>query len=203
HAPAGPPAQSDVPRRPAVTGRGASQAAAALIKGAMTTMLLGKVKTLAMMLVLIGAAGLGAALLWERGLGAPADEPPSAPQATDAKADLYGDPLPDGAVARMGSVQFRHAGVAHFGYRDGGKTSVTVGNDRVLRFWDAASGREVRTVILTGAAASAGYRVLSPDTKVIATFNRGEILISDVDSGKELKKLPGPKKDMGYMLFSP
>src|SRR5262249_39033588 len=156
-------------------------------------MQLEKLKTLAATL-LVGTVVLGAAVLWNHGLGAPADPPsgpgPEAPAVT--RKDLYGDPLPDGAVARMGSVQFRHAGLSHYGFRDGGKTLLTAGSDRVLRFWDAASGREVRTITLKGSAASAGYRVFSSDTKLLATFDQGTILISEVDSGKELKTLPGP-----------
>ena len=51
------------------------------------------------------------------------------------RADLYGDPLPEGAVARMGSVRFRHAGLSDYVFLPGGKTVLTSGSDRVLRFW--------------------------------------------------------------------
>src|SRR5262249_28091733 len=38
------------------------------------------------------------------------------------RADLHGDPLPEGAVARMGSTRFRHAGLSNFAFLNGGKT---------------------------------------------------------------------------------
>ena len=62
------------------------------------------------------------------------------------RTDLYGDPLPDGAVARLGSVRLRHAGLSDYICLPDGKTVLTAGNDRVLRFWDLATGRPTRTV---------------------------------------------------------
>src|SRR5688572_26488265 len=46
------------------------------------------------------------------------------------RADQYGDPLPVGAVARLGSVRLRHAGLQDFALLPDGKTAVTVGQDQ-------------------------------------------------------------------------
>jgi hypothetical protein len=43
--------------------------------------------------------------------------------------DLYGDPLPEGAVARLGSVRLRHPGLKDFAFLADGRTVVTVGED--------------------------------------------------------------------------
>src|SRR5262249_56627942 len=77
--------------------------------------------------VLLGSLGLAL------GAGPPKPTPAS-------RTDLYGDPLPDGAVVRFGSVRFRHAELSVYVCLPGGKTVLTAGSDRVLRFWDLASG---------------------------------------------------------------
>src|SRR5262249_36637348 len=60
--------------------------------------------------------------------------------------DRFGDPLPPGALARLGTVRFRHAGaIFSVAYSPDGKTLVTGSGDRdcTLRLWDAESGREL------------------------------------------------------------
>src|SRR5205085_1419420 len=63
------------------------------------------------------------------------------------RADRFGDPLPAGALARLGTSRHRAAG-AHVAVTPDGKTVVTVGDDLVVRSFDAATGdtRETRTL---------------------------------------------------------
>src|SRR6266849_3541480 len=60
---------------------------------------------------------------------------------TASRTDLYGDALPLGAIARLGTMRLRHEG-GWFGtaFLDGGKILATAGASG-LRFWDTASGR--------------------------------------------------------------
>src|SRR5690242_1462593 len=81
------------------------------------------------------------------GLAVPAGSLPAGPPErgpTPHLVDFYGDPLPDGAVARLGSVRLRHAGLKSFALLPDGKTAVTVGEDDTIRWWDLASGRQTR-----------------------------------------------------------
>jgi WD40 repeat protein len=57
--------------------------------------------------------------------------------------DLYGDPLPEGAVARLGSVRFRSpdGSVSGLHFSADGKTLHTVGGDATLRVWETSTGR--------------------------------------------------------------
>ena len=48
------------------------------------------------------------------------------PARPSPKLDLYGDPLPDGAVARMGSIRFRHAGLSDIAWSADGKSITTM-----------------------------------------------------------------------------
>jgi WD40 repeat protein len=60
------------------------------------------------------------------------------------RTDLYGDTLPVGALARLGSVRLRHAGwIERLAYSPDGKLFVSAGNEGV-RLWESDSGRPVR-----------------------------------------------------------
>ena len=55
--------------------------------------------------------------------------------------DLYGDPLPEGAVSRLGTVRFNHGGwLDSLFFAPGGKTLISAGSGKI-RIWDAASGK--------------------------------------------------------------
>jgi len=116
--------------------------------------------------------------------------------------DLYGDPLPEGAIARMGSIQLRHAGQSDFVVLPDGKTIVTAGG-QVVRFWDLASGRLVRQVKLQGPFAPGRSATPSPDGKILAGIDQNKLVFWDTDSGKQIKTLPGLNDMWAFMYFTP
>ncbi len=56
------------------------------------------------------------------------------------RTDLYGDPLPSGVLARMGSGRLRHANGCRLAFSPDGKSLVS-GNTDYLHIWDVATGK--------------------------------------------------------------
>jgi WD40 repeat protein len=72
---------------------------------------------------------------------------PARPASASGTLDLYGDPLPRGAVLRLGTVKYRQdSAIYRIAYQPDGKHFVTDGQDSILRVWDAAEGRLIRRI---------------------------------------------------------
>ncbi len=120
------------------------------------------------------------------------------------RTDLYGDPLPAGALVRFGSVRLRHAGLGDYVCLPGGKTALTAGGDRVLRYWDLTTGRQLRSVMLQGKAGPGRLVTLSPDGKLLTALDGEGLVVWDVATGKEVKTLPAPPGGrLANLYFSP
>jgi len=73
---------------------------------------------------------------------ASASPPPQAGEKRSSpRTDRYGDPLPEGAIARIGTIRFRDNNAIHsICYCPDGKILAAIGNDGV-RLWDAVTGK--------------------------------------------------------------
>jgi WD40 repeat protein len=61
----------------------------------------------------------------------------------DPREDTHGDPLPSGAIGRLGSTRLRHSGyIKGLTFLPDGKTLAAVDLDGVVRLWDVATGKE-------------------------------------------------------------
>ena len=128
-----------------------------------------------------------------------------------ADKDLYGDPLPEGAVARLGSARFRSpdGSVSGLHFSADGKTLLTVGGHAELRVWETGTGR-----LLSEARPEPVYVrsvVFSPDGKQIALEGGRHIdgdapgfeevrRIVDVASGKEVRRFKMAEGDGDQVL---
>src|SRR5262245_892153 len=89
------------------------------------------------------------------------DDQAQAAGGKSALTDLYGDPLPPGALARLGTLRLRMKdGAGAIALSPDGKAVAAAGHDAV-RLWDAATGKEVRR--FEGPFGSVWHLAFSPD----------------------------------------
>jgi RNA polymerase sigma factor (sigma-70 family) len=202
-------------------GDGVAREVWALAETAIKGVTAAKVKLGLLLLLALGiAAGAGTLAYPTRSGKTPAEEPPAPERQTatpnpdragQARTDRYGDPLPAGAMARMGTVRFRHGDVIEgISLSDDGRTIVAASRDRTVRVWDVATGRELRRLPGQEGPGPAGfgslrYVAFSPDGKLLATgvSYSGIVRLWDTATWKELRKLQSPDRGwLGHVAFS-
>jgi WD40 repeat protein len=137
--------------------------------------------------------------------------PGNAPgQEGPARTDLYGDPLPEGAIARLGTTRLRD--VVAFAVAADGKRVAAACRDRFLRVWSLADGKELLRVPCPGV--EVGAVALSPDGRLLATGDNGGrrsdwetptgvVRLWDAATGKELRQLKGHGNQLASLAFAP
>jgi RNA polymerase sigma factor (sigma-70 family) len=128
-------------------------------------------------------------------------DPPQPNGSTQVRTDRYGDPLPPGAIRRLGSVHFRQHNTACIRISPDGKTLVTAswGRDQKVCVWDVATGKLLRR--LPGSLDEIAV-ALAPDGQTLAV-PRGEVVtLWDLASGKAIREFHGDKRGLNGCAFS-
>jgi RNA polymerase sigma factor (sigma-70 family) len=163
-----------------------------LLRGAWQTVLLSKGK--ALFGVVLGAvliAGMSA-VMFRR--AEPAEQQAGSPpqEASTPRADRGSDPLPAGAVLRLGSLRLRHkTRINSLAFASGGDVLIAAGDEGTIHFWKPATGEKLRS--LDGAGALA----VSPDGKTLAAWQEETVALWNVATGEQIRKLSRPSAKVG------
>jgi RNA polymerase sigma factor (sigma-70 family) len=174
----------------AVAGLAVVPTAAAAAAGVLRSLSLGPWKILGTLLLAVGVA-CGVAGKPEE---PPQQGPPSAPlaqrRARATGVDRYGDSLPEGAIARLGSLRRHHGFLIYaVAVSPDGKVLASAGGGRGLCLWDMATGKLLHEVVPTRHVYGVAF---SPDGKLLAgSYSTQAVYLWDVASGKEMRRLGG------------
>jgi WD40 repeat protein len=109
-------------------------------------------------------------------IGVPA-EPPAGQH--PPRADQLGDPVPIGALARMGSERFRHGSmVSALEFSKDGKTLASSSYDKTARLWEVATGKELRRLV--GHETGVADVVFSADGRLLMSSSRRSLFFWDL-----------------------
>jgi WD40 repeat protein len=129
--------------------------------------------------------------------------------------DPYGDPLPEGAIVRLGTARFGHPGATgHVLYSPDGKFLAAASWDMAVRVWEMSSGRECHRTFLGRKPAGApalppGKGLLpamafSPDGKTLAASGADHAVhLLDTATGNEIGRFEGQAGRIAGLAFAP
>jgi WD40 repeat protein len=129
------------------------------------------------------------------------------------KVDALGDPLPDGAIARVGTTRMRHFsppdkicfGIGCIAWSPDGKTIATTmfATGRIgvqARLWEASTGKPL-SVLENNENYGPSFVQFSPDSKTLAAAGGNKVVLWDVATGKELGQLLGHASEVDSLSF--
>ena len=118
--------------------------------------------------------------------------------------DLHGDPLPTGAIARLGIGRLRHAGEpCCLVFSPNGKVLASgAREDRLIHLWDAETGKDLRQ--LAGHEDGVACLKFSPDGKYLASGSWDKtIRVWDAATGKLSSPIINHPGTVHAIAFSP
>ncbi len=115
--------------------------------------------------------------------------------------DRYGDPLPDGAIARLGTTRFRPIGEFVEVAISGDSKVFATGEDRTIRLWEMQTGKVLWSTCL-GNSHCAERLLISPDGKRLMVIARPVIRTSDNADDPQANQLYMLDMHAGRLLWA-
>jgi RNA polymerase sigma factor (sigma-70 family) len=185
---------------------------AALVEGASKAMVMTKGKAILALVVVLGMAAAGAGICARQTLSgrnvAAEQEPGAKAQARDSDpkaeertgTDPHGDPLPPGAVARLGTMRFRQGDlVMAVAYSPDGKVVASRDRFGTLYLWEAGTGKLLRRTKLPCAELSEIAFFADGRSLAVVEGWDGSVHLWDFASGREpvptVKRVPRTFRD--------
>jgi WD40 repeat protein len=127
-----------------------------------------------------------------------------------ARVDFFGDPLPPGALARMGTARLRGEVLT---FSADSQTLITAGADHALHYWNVADGKERKRVQLAFKVMEGRYDVIhrvrgiSANGKWYVSHDQEMLQVWDTADGKSIRTIPSPAspvpgKSLGRLAVS-
>jgi RNA polymerase sigma factor (sigma-70 family) len=194
----------------ALTLSSPSALARTLAEGALRAMRIATLKVAAAFLLAVSLLTAGTGLFIQQVGSHPqsvasvaAADPPKTPEIPQVRKDCFGDELPPGALARLGTVRFREGDWIHdFDLSPDGRTLLTTGWNNVgLHMWDVATGKQMHHFPQQKRATS-GYTVaFSPDGQTFATGGFFGFSVWETSTGKQLYSVHNGS--VHFLAFAP
>src|SRR5262245_3995641 len=116
-----------------------------------------------------------------------------------AKTDLYGDPMPDHAVVRLGTTKFRGIGAYQASYSADGRLLVTGGWSFAAYLWDVETGRQIARFACK--QPQIFFSAISPNGSRVVINEHAALRLFDARSGRELRSRPFDNPPFGRLTF--
>jgi WD40 repeat protein len=130
----------------------------------------------------------------------PRFEPPHSPWTQ--KLDRYGDPLPDGATLRLGTLRARSpTSVLYVAFLPDGKSLWAGGSEGAIHTFDLRDGRRTGSLFLEDMLSKSDMALSRDGKRLAVVTNWKGFAVVDADTGKPLSRLK-PKADEPLELYS-
>jgi RNA polymerase sigma factor (sigma-70 family) len=168
-----------------------------LVEGVCATMTTSKLRLAAVLSLVLAFTGIGAGAVYLHALGdrpgasspqGAGQQPPAPAIPAAARAlqlDRFGDPLPEGALHRLGSNRLRHPAADQLAISADGQTVASIGNGRTF-LWEAKTGKLLRE--LPSNDRRSFDLAFSPDGKLLVTSGSYSVQLWNVATGQMLQR---------------
>jgi RNA polymerase sigma factor (sigma-70 family) len=187
-----------------------------LADGVIQSMTAARLKSLMFLIMAICAVAAGTGLLADYQQKVRREDDKQAKSSSDQKAsqplqnnasvstrvDRQGDPLPEGGLARIGTLRFRHGHtVSAIAFSPDGKTLATASWDREVRLWERATGKLLK--IMTGHAGWVTCIAFARDGVTLASGGEdGSIKLWSASTGEQLRNLSAHRGWVKALAFA-